>query len=94
MTSLSKDNSNNNDCDISKYNSSLVYDEFYVENMKKLITKINTSNEFLEDDQMKWEFLKYKIQKFTIDSSKTAAKIRKQQKIDFITIIKRIRDYL
>ena len=43
---------------------------------------------------MKWEFLKYKIQKFRIDNSKTAAKIRKQQKIDFITIIKRIRDYL
>ena len=94
MVSLSNNNSDNNDYDISKYDSSLVYDEFYVENMKKLITKINTSNEFLEDDQMKWEFLKYKIQKFTIDSSKTAAKIRKQQKIDFITIIKRIRDYL
>ena len=94
MVSLSNNNSDNNDFDISKYDSSLVYDEFYVENMKKLITKINTSNEFLEDDQMKWEFLKYKIQKFTIDSSKTAAKIRKQQKIDFITIIKRIRDYL
>ena len=62
--------------------------------MKKLITKINTSNEFLEDDQIKWEFLKYKIRKFTIDNSKTAAKIRKQQKIDFITIIKRIRDYV
>ena len=94
MVSLSNNNSDNNDFDISKYDSSLVYDEFYVENMKKLITKINTSNEFLEDDQMKWEFLKYKIQKFTIDSSKTAAKIRKQQKIDFITIIKQIRDYL
>ena len=62
--------------------------------MKKLITKINTSNEFLEDDQIKWEFLKYKIRKFTIDNSKTGAKIRKQQKIDFITIIKRIRDYV
>ena len=61
-----------------KYNSSLVYDEFDVDNMKKLITKINTSNKFLEDGQMKWEFLKYEIQKFTIDSSKTAAKIRKQ----------------
>ena len=41
-----------------KCNSSLVYDEIYVENMKKLITKINTSNGFLEDAQMKWVFFK------------------------------------
>ena len=63
-------------------NNSLVYDEFYVENIKKPITQINTSNEFIEDAQMKWEFLKYEIWKFTIDYSKTAAKIRKQHKID------------
>ena len=31
---------------------------------------------------MKWKFLKYKIQKLTIDYSRTAAKTRKQQKID------------
>ena len=51
------------------------------ENMKKLIAKINTSNEFLEDAQMKWEFLKHEIRKFTIDYSKTAAKIRKQHNL-------------
>ena len=39
---------------------------------------MNTSNEFLKDAQMKWEFLKYEIRKFTTDYSKTAAKIRKQ----------------
>ena len=49
--------------------------------MKKLITKINTPDEFLEDAQMKWEFLKYEIRKFTIDYSKSAAKIRKKYKI-------------
>ena len=43
--------------------------------MKELITKTNTSNEFFEDAEMKWEFLKYEIRKFTIDYSKTAAKI-------------------
>ena len=50
--------------------------------MKKLITKINTSNEFIRDAQTKWEFLKHEIQKFTIDYSKTAAKIHKQQRIN------------
>ena len=50
--------------------------------MKKLIIKINASNEFLEGAQMKQEFLKYEIRKFTNDYSKTAAEIRKQHKID------------
>ena len=65
-----------------KYNSSLLYDEFYNENMKNLITEINTSNEFNKDAQMKQDFLKYEIQRFTIDYSKKAAKIRKEPKIN------------
>ena len=40
---LSNDNSDNNGPSPSKFNSSAVYDEVYVENMKKIITKINTS---------------------------------------------------
>ena len=56
LISLSSDNSDNNGRGPWKYNSSLVYDEFYVENMKKLITKINTSNEFLEDGQSNGNF--------------------------------------
>ena len=35
--------------------------------MKKLITKINTSNRFFEDAQTKLEFLKYEIRKFTTE---------------------------
>ena len=91
---LSNDNSDNNGRGLWKYNSSLVYDEFYVENMKKLIVKIDTSNEFLEDSQMKWEFLKYEIRKFRIDYSKTAAKIRKQHKIDLEHKLKNIENNL
>ena len=47
--------------------------------MKKLITKVNTSNEFLKDAQTNWKFLKYEIRRFTIDYSKTAAKKRKDK---------------
>ena len=61
--------------------------------MKKLITKINTSNEFLED-ALKWEFLKYEIWKFTIDYSKTAAKIRKHHKIDLKHKLKNLENNL
>ena len=38
-----------------KFNNSLVYDEVYVEKMKRNISKINNSNEF---GKWKWEFLK------------------------------------
>ena len=38
--------------------------------MKKVITKIDNLNEFIENAQTKWEFLKYEIQTFTIDNSK------------------------
>ena len=93
MISLANDNSDNNGRGLWKYNSSLVYDEFYVENMKKLITKINTSNEFLEDAQMKW-VLKYEIRKFTIDYSKTATKIREQHKIDLEHKLKNLENNL
>ena len=62
--------------------------------MKKLIIKINTSNEFNEDAQMKWEFLKYEIRKFTIDYSKKATKIRKQQKINLEQKLKNLENNL
>ena len=63
LISLSNDNSDNNGRGLWKHDSSLVYDDFYVENMKKVITKINTSNKFNEDAQMKWRFLKYEFRK-------------------------------
>ena len=71
---LSSDNSDNNGCGLWKYNSSLVYDEFYVENINKLITKINTSNEFLEDAQMKWKFLKYEFENLRLITQKPLLK--------------------
>ena len=36
----------------------------------------------MENLQTKWEFLKYKIRKFTINYSKTIAKKRKKQRIN------------
>ena len=49
LISLSNDNSDNNGCSLWNINSSLVHDVVYVENMKKLNTKINTSNDFFGD---------------------------------------------
>ena len=55
-------------------NNSLVYDEFYVENIKKPITQINTSNEFIEDAQMKWEFLNMKVENLRLITRKLLLK--------------------
>ena len=77
MVLLSNDNSNNNGHGLRKFNSSLVYDEVFVEDTIKLIAKTNASNEFIGDAQTKWEFLKYEIRKFTIYYSKAAVEIRK-----------------
>ena len=55
--------------------------------------KINT-NEFNKDSQMKWEFLKYEIWKFTIDYSKKPAKIRKQEKTNLEQKLKNLENNL
>ena len=70
---LLNDNFDNNGCGVWKFSSCLVHKEVSVENMKKLIPKMDTSNEFIRDAQTKWEFLKCEIRKFTIDYSKAAA---------------------
>ena len=43
---------------------------------------------------MNWEFLKYEIRKFTNYYSKTAAKIRKQHKIDLEQKLKNLENNL
>ena len=79
MISLLNDKSDKNGNGFWKFNNSFVYDVVYVEKMKKIITKINNSNEFMENVQTKWVFLKYEIRKFTIDYSKTIAKKEKSR---------------
>ena len=64
-----------------KFNSSLSQDETYLSQMKEHISLIkNESNECFSDSQTKWEYLKYKIRKFTISYSKTKAKKNREKK--------------
>ena len=92
---LSNDNSDKNGRSLWKSSTSLVYDEVFVENMKKLITKINTLNEFiLNVSKQNGKFLKYKIRKFMIGYSKTAAKRRKQQMINLEPELKNLKNNL
>ena len=59
-----------------KYNNSLIENEEYVLQMKKNIldTLNELFNENILDDQVKWEYLKHNIRKYTINFSKELAK--------------------
>ena len=60
-----------------KFNNSLTENDEYIHQMKRFIS--DTLNELfneniLDDQEKKWEYLKYHIRKYTINSSKKLAK--------------------
>ena len=59
-----------------KFNKSLLLNKEYVEKIKKhiLLTIKMLDNDDLRDEQVRWEYLKYEIRKFTICFSKNLAK--------------------
>ena len=65
-----------------KFNDSLIENEAYVHQMKKFIsdTLNHLFNENVLDDQVKSEYLKYNIRKYTIIFSKTLVKNTHTQK--------------
>ena len=62
-----------------KFNSSLIKDQNYINEIKDLIPNFDTKNDCDFSWQLKWEFLKNKIRKFTIHYSKGFVKERKQK---------------
>ena len=74
-----------------KFNNRLIENEEYVDQMKKLVSDILNDvlfNENILDDQVKWEYLKYNIRKYTINFSKTLAKNTNKQIVDLETKLK------
>ena len=64
-----------------KFNKSLLLNKEYVEKIKEhiLLTIKMLDNDDLRDEQVRWEYLKYEIRKFTIRFSKTLAnEVRKE----------------
>ena len=64
-----------------KFNNSLIENEEYVLQMKTFIldTLNELFNEKILDDQVKWEYLKYNIRKYSIKFSKKLAKSAKKK---------------
>ena len=65
-----------------KFDSSLIKDLESINEIKDLIRNFDTKNDNTFSRQLKWEFLKYEIQKFTIHYTKGLAKERKQKNLN------------
>ena len=65
-----------------KFNCSLIHDELYVWKIKKHIENIINSIDSDFNHQIKWEFLKYEIRKFSISFSKNKAKSMREKKLN------------
>ena len=78
-----------------KFNNILIENEEYVHQMKKLVS--DTLNELFNQnvlaDQIKWEYLKYKIRKCTINFSKKLTKNTNKKIIDLETKLKDFEKY-
>ena len=81
--SLSKQHHLINGRGLWKFNNSLINNEDFIEKMSLHIK--NTlkvfDNENISDDQVKWEYLKYEVRKFTIHYSKNLAKSIRDERI-------------
>ena len=64
-------------CNILKFNSSLIKDQKYINEVKDLSRNLETKNDYNFSRQLKWEFLRHETRKFTINYTKGLAKGRK-----------------
>ena len=66
----------------------LLSDNIFKGQLKQYIQNIKSDNELSNDPQIKWEFLKYQIRKFTIRFSKMLAKEERKQREELETTLK------
>ena len=73
-----------------KFNSSSIKDQNYINEIQDLIRNFNAKNDCDFSRQLKWEFLKYEIRKFTIHYTKGIAKERKQKILNLESELKKL----
>ena len=88
LISFSKDKQNNKSSGFWKFNNLLLSDDIFKEELKQHIQNIKNDNELSNDPQIKWEFLKYQIRKFTIRFSKMRAKEERKQREELEATLK------
>ena len=90
LISFSKEKQHSKSSGFWKFNNSLLSDNIFKEKLKQHIQNIESDNELSNDPQIKWEFLKYQIRKFTIRFSKTRAKEERKQRDELETTLKSV----
>ena len=65
-----------------KFDCSFIHDELYVLKMKKYFENVINSFESDFNYQMKWEYLKYEIRRFTISFSQNKTKSMREKKLN------------
>ena len=88
--SLSQEKGNIRSKGLWKFNSSLIKDQKYINKIKDLIRSFDTKNDCSFSRQLKWEFLKYEIGKFTIHYTKGLAKEKKQKILNWESELKKL----
>ena len=90
LFSLSKEKGNIRGKSFWQFNSSLIKDQNYINEIKDLIGNFNTKNDCHFSRQLKWEFLKHEIRKFTIHYTNSLAKERKQKNSNLESKLKKL----
>ena len=88
--SLSQEKGNIRSKEFWKFNSSLIKDQKYINEIKDLIRNFDRKNDCNFSRQLKWEFLKYEIRKFTIHYTKGLAKEGKQKNLNLESELKKL----
>ncbi|KAL9989297.1 hypothetical protein ACROYT_G003831 [Oculina patagonica] len=65
-----------------KFNTSLLKDEDYVNDLRKNMNVYKTKYESIDDKGLKWDLIKMEIRGFTVKYAKTKAKKRKNEEVE------------
>ena len=87
---LSQEKGHNRTKGFWKFNSSLIKDQKCINKIRDLIRNFDTKNDSNFSRQLKGEFLKYEISKFTIHYSKGLAKERKKKILNLERELKKL----
>ena len=90
LFSLSQEKGNFRSKGFWKFNSSLIKDQKYINEIKDLIPNFDTKTDCNFSRQLKWKFLKYEIHKSTIHYTKGLAKERKQKVLNLENELKKL----
>ena len=77
-------------CNILKFNSSLIKDQKYINEIKDLSRNLETKNDCNFSRQLKWEFVRHETRKFTINYTKGLAKGRKPKILNLESKLKKL----